>query len=180
MLKITIQGPEVYDRQANVFTHPDAVEVKFEHSLVSLSKWESKYKVPFLENDTKTREQIQDYIRFMVVTPRVSDEVLSWLTTQDYATIEAYINSSETATTFPPGPPEKGPTERVTAELVYYWMTAFHIDWQAQYWHLNKLLTLIRVCNVKQNPPKKRSQQELAQWYREENARRLAAKGTPG
>jgi hypothetical protein len=180
MLTINIQGPEAYNRETNEFTCPDAVEVEFEHSLVSLSKWESKYQVAFLDNDQKTKEQIQDYIRFMVLTPGVSDEVFGWLTTQDYATIEAYINSSETATTFPPGPPEKGPVEKVTAELVYYWMTAFRIDWQAQHWHLNKLLTLIRVCNVKSNPPKKRSQQELAQWYREENARRLAASGKPG
>lgn len=180
MLKITIQGPEVYDRQTNVFTYPDAVEVEFEHSLVSLSKWESKHKTAFLDDNQKTKEQIQDYIRCMALTPDVPDEVFDRLTASDYATIEAYINSSETATTFPPGPPEKGSGEKVTAELVYYWMTAFQIDWQAQYWHLNRLLTLIRVCNVKQNPPKKRSQQELAQWYREENARRLAASGKPG
>lgn len=181
MLKITIQGPEIYNREDNVFTRPDPVDVEFEHSLVSLSKWESKYKVPFLDDTkNKTKEQIQDYIKCMVLTPGITDEVLDRLTTQDYATLEAYINSPETATTFPPGPPEKGSGERVTAELVYYWMTAFQIDWQAQYWHLNKLLTLIRVCNVKQNPPKKRSQAELAQWYREENARRLAASGRPG
>lgn len=180
MLKINIQGKEVYDRAANEFHRPDDVEVEFEHSLVSLSKWESKYQIPFLDNDTKTKEQIADYVRFMVVTPDISDEVLNRLTTQDYATIEAYINSPETATTFPPGPPEKGPHERVTAELVYYWMSAFQIDWQAQYWHLNRLLTLIRVCNVKQNPPKKRTPEELARWYREENARRLAASGKPG
>jgi hypothetical protein len=116
----------------------------------------------------------------MVLTPDINDEVFGWLTTEDYATIEAYINSSETATTFPPGPPDKGPVERVTAELVYYWMTAFRIDWQAQYWHLNKLLTLIRVCNVKSSPPKKRSPEELARWYREENARRLKASGKAG
>lgn len=180
MLTITIQGPEVYDRHANAFTRPDAVEVELEHSLVSLSKWESKYQIPFLDDNNKTKEQIQDYIRLMVLTPGVTDEVLGWLTKEDYAAIEAYINSSENATTFPPSPPEKGSGEKVTAELVYYWMTVFQIDWQAQYWHLNRLLTLVRVCNLKQNPPKPRSQAELAQWYREENARRLAASGKAG
>lgn len=180
MLTITIEGPEVYDRENNEFSRPDAVEVEFEHSLVSLSKWESKYQIPFMDNPNKTKEQTQDYVKLMVVTPEISDEVLGWLTVENYSAIEAYINSPETATTFPPGPPDKGPKEKITAELVYYWMTAFQIDWQAQHWHLNKLMTLIRVCNVKQNPPKKRSQAELAQWYREENARRLAASGLPG
>lgn len=180
MLTITIEGPEVYDRETNVFSRPDDVEVEFEHSLVSLSKWESKYQIPFMDNPNKTKEQVQDYVKLMVVTPSISDEVLERLTVKNYAAIEAYINSPETATTFPPGPPEKGPVERVTAELVYYWMTAFQINWEAQYWHLNRLMTLIRVCSVKQNPPKQRSQRELAQWYREENARRLAATGSSG
>lgn len=180
MLTITIEGPEAYDRETNEFSRPDAVKVEFEHSLVSLSKWESKYQTPFMDNPNKTKEQVQDYVKLMVLTPGVSDETLGWLTVANYATIEAYINSPETATTFPPGPPDKGPVEKITAELVYYWMTAFQIDWQAQYWHLNKLMTLIRICNVKQNPPKKRSQAELAQWYREENARRLAASGSSG
>jgi len=180
MLTLTIHGREVYDREANVFSRPDDVAVQFEHSLVSLSKWESKYKIPFIDDADKTKEQIHDYVKFMVISPDVPDEVLNRLTTENYAQLEAYINSSETATTFSASPPDKGPKEKITSELIYYWMSAFQISWEAQYWHLNRLLTLIRVCDIKQNPPKKRSQAELAQWYREENARRLAASGKAG
>lgn len=176
MLTIRLGREELFDEEANQFVKTDGVELLIEHSLVSLSKWEAKHKVPFLTDKQKTPEQILDHIRFMILTTDFDESLLDRITSDEITTIYAYVNSSESATTFPDVGNPPGRRETLTSELIYYWMVGFKIPWDAQYWHLNRLLNLIRICNLKQEKPKKRSQQEMAAMYRAENARRLAAR----
>jgi hypothetical protein len=183
MLTITIGGVESYDHVNNMFIIQQPVQIDLEHSLVSLSKWESKYKVPiltFLAGKDKPEEQVLDYVRMMVVSKGFDPDSLKTLSSEETRKIDEYINSPESATTFGPMPTKQGPSETITSELIYYWMVAFNIPWEAEKWHLNRLFSLIRICNVKQQPPKARSQAEIARWQREENARRREALGTSG
>jgi hypothetical protein len=180
MLTINIGATQHYDEASNEFVQQGGVSVDLEHSLVSLSKWESKYQIPFLTDAAKTAAQLLDYVRFMVVTPRFDLKLLERMTEADWAAVGEYINSSQTATTFGSMPQKHGPKETITSELVYYWMTAFNIPSEYQYWHLSRLFALIRICNVKQQPPKKLPRQEVAQRYRDINRQRLEQLGTTG
>ena len=124
--------------------------ILLEHSLVSLAKWESHWKKPFLSKDQKTRAETIDYIRCMTLTANVNREFYNTLTQENINAVNAYINDSMTATTFYDGGKTKSPSrEIITAELIYYWMVSLQIPFECQNWHLNRLLTLIRVCNIK-------------------------------
>lgn len=160
MLEITIPGIELYDEEKNEFINYDEKTVNFEHSLVSVSKWESKWCKPFLSGKEKTAEEILDYIICMTVTEGITDDIYSRLTQENFSKINEYIGHPMTATTFN-DERKSGSREIITSEIIYYWMVAFNIPFECQYWHLNRLLTLIKVCNIKNNPPKKMSKQEV-------------------
>jgi hypothetical protein len=180
MLTIRITGQEFYDETTGEFSTVDDIVLELEHSLVSLSKWESKYQTPFLSDKEKTTESIFDYIKNMVVTPGIDSDILYRCSKEDLVRIQEYIDSSQSATTFGEMPSRKGRGEVITAELIYYWMVAFNIPFECQYWHLNRLFSLVRICNIKNNPPKKMSRHEVAMRNRELNAQRRSEIGTNG
>lgn len=161
MLRITIPAAEFWDEVNEEFIYTKEQTLQLEHSLVSLSKWESKWCKAFLGKQDKTDEEILDYVKCMTITQNVDPEVYTRLTAANYEEINAYIEAPMTATYFSDDKLTKGGREVVTAELIYYWMIAFNIPVEFQKWHLNKLLTLIRVCNIKNSPPKKRSKREI-------------------
>ena len=134
--------------------------LQLEHSLVSISKWESKWHIPFLDGKDKTLEQIIDYVRCMTITQNVKPEVYNRLTEDNLKAINDYIENPMTATTFS-DINQRPSREIITSEIIYYWMVSFNIPFECQKWHLNKLLTLIKVCNIKNSPPKKMSRQEI-------------------
>lgn len=179
MLRIVVLGEEMFDDQLQEFITVGDVTLELEHSLVSLSKWESKHEKPFLSKD-KTTEEIFDYIKIMTLTPDVPEEVYTKLSDKNINAINEYIDAKMTATWFnePPGAPKA--RDIITAELIYYWMITFQIPFECQFWHLNRLFTLIRVCNIKQSKPKKMSRAEIAARNRELNAQRRAQLGTRG
>lgn len=181
MLRIVIPaGEEQWDERNQEFIYPKEQILQLEHSLVSLSKWESKYCKPFLDKQEKTFEETLDYIRFMTITQNVDPEVYSYLTISNIDEINRYIESPMTATTFSEDKPGKINREQITAEIVYYWMIALNIPFECQKWHLNRLLTLIRVCDIKNSPPKKRSRREIMKRNAALNAarrKRLNSKG---
>jgi len=185
MLTIMVGAEEGFNEETQeFFEKPGGLAVTFEHSLVSVSKWESKYEKVFLSAGEKSEDEIVAYIQMMVISPEVSLEH-SQLTQRNVDAINNYIASPQTATTFPENPSHRGRPKRtvpeiVTSELIYYWMVAHQIPFECENWHLNRLLTLIKVCNVKAGKPKKMSRAETAAQNREINARRRAELGTKG
>ena len=161
MLKIVVPPIEYFNEKTNEFTYMDGATLEMEHSLVSISKWEARWNKPFLSATEKTTDEIVDYIRCMVMNDVDNlDKVLGNLTMRHITEINKYIESSMTATTFTKDN-SPGGREIVTSEIIYYWMLTFNIPFECQHWHLNRLLTLIRVCNIKNNPPTKMSKQEI-------------------
>lgn len=162
MLKVTIPAIELYDETINEFVSSKEQVLTLEHSLVSLSKWESKWCKPFLTKEAKTTEETIDYIRCMTITQNVDDKVYNYITNDIVREVSTYIEAGMTATKFSNN---NGTVNReiITAEVIYYWMIALNIPFDpCQKWHLNRLLTLINVCNIKNSPPKKMSRKELA------------------
>lgn len=179
MLQLKITTAEGYDEATQEFVSAESEVVELEHSLVSVSKWESKWEVPFLGDEKKTDEQVLDYILMMFSGDQFPQHLLPKLTAENYAEINSYINSRMTATWF--SEKKEAPSrEIITAELIYYWMIALGIPFECQHWHLNRLLTLIKVCNIKNAPKKKMSNQEIAQQHRDLNAQRRAESGSKG
>ena len=179
MLKIIVPGIEYYDEKENVFIYYEDKVIQLEHSLVSISKWESKWHKPFLSDKPKSPEEILDYVRCMTITQNVGPDVYSRLTEQNLMDINSYIENSMTATTFS-NEKRSGGKEIITSEIIYYWMVSFNIPFECQKWHLNRLLTLIRVCNIKNNPPKKMSRSELLNRNKALNAARKKELNTKG
>jgi hypothetical protein len=177
VVPLTTEG---WDERKQEFVEPKTQVLQLEHSLVSLSKWESKWCKPFLSKGLQTTEEILDYIKFMTLTQNVNPEVYNHITQDIVDEITAYINAPMTATTINDERNDKGRGEIVTAELIYYWMISLNIPFECQKWHLNRLLTLVRVCNVKNSPPKKRSKKELMRRNTAMNALRKQQLNTKG
>lgn len=161
MLQITVPGVELYDEKNDEFIYLKERTLQLEHSLVSLSKWESKWCKPFISKTNKTDEEVRDYVRCMTITQNVDPDVYLRLTNRNFDEIESYINAPMTATTFKEGRLGKKSNGIVTNEIIYYWMVSLNIPMNCEKWHLNRLLTLIRVCNEKNAPSKKMSKSEI-------------------
>jgi hypothetical protein len=180
MLTITVGSTSSFDDEKQEFVEIGGVELQLEHSLVSLSKWESEHEKPFLGKGDKTPEEVLAYVQCMLLTENPPGDFLHELSKENIEAVNAYVDRKMTATWFSDQPGAPASREVITSELIYYWMTVFNIPWEAQYWHLNRLFTLIRICNVKQSKPKKMSRQELTQRNRELNAQRRQQLGTRG
>lgn len=162
MLRIEIPvAPEGWDEAKQEFVEAETVTMELEHSLVSISKWESKWCKAFLSKQDKTLEETLDYIKCMTITEDVDPHVYDLLTNENMKAINSYIESPMTATYFSEQKSKGGSREVITSELIYYWMIALQIPFECQHWHLNRLLTLVRVCNLKNQPPKKMSRRDI-------------------
>lgn len=181
MLQLVIPlGPEIFDDEKNEFVTPETKTLQLEHSLLSLSKWESKWCKPFLSKEEKTPEETIDYIKCMTITQNVKDEVYSHLTRDNIMQINKYIEAPMTATTFSKNNKGKTSREIITSELIYCWMIQLNIPSEYQKWHLNRLLTLIQVCNIKNEPASKMSNKEIMNRNRALNAARKKKLNTRG
>ena len=161
MLKIFVRGRELFDEKTQSFISAKDTTLQLEHSLISLSKWESKWHKPFLKNEQKTEEEVIDYIRCMTITQNVEPDVYYCLSEKYLLEVKNYMEDPMTATWFREDKNPKSRQKTVTAELIYYWMFSLGIplDWEKR--HLNRLLTLIRVCNNENAPKKKMSKRDL-------------------
>lgn len=172
MLRLTIAASELWDEENECFITIEGQMLCLEHSLESLSKWESKWNKPFLTKEPKTQEETLDYIRCMTLGEEADPEVYTCLSSENLKKIDKYINAPMTATTFSgmAGKGKKGGI--ITAEIIYYWMVALQIPSDYDKWHLNKLITLIRVCELKNSPGKKMSKAETMRHQAQLNAAR--------
>ena len=179
MLKLTIVSIEQYDEEKGEFIPPKQHTLQLEHSLVSLSKWESKWCKAFLSKENKTMEETIDYIKCMTITQNVDPDAYKSFTEDNLNAVRDYIDAPMTATIFKK---ENKPMNKeiITAELIYYWMIGMEIPFECQKWHLTRLLTLINVCNVKSKPAKKSSVSEIQRRNTDLNAARLQALNTEG
>ena len=180
MLTIVVPGVELFDDVSQEFVTKDDVTLDLEHSLVSLSKWESIHEKPFLGKDEKSAEELLAYVKLMTLTPNVPEQVYFKLSEANVLAINGYLDAKMTATWFNEAPGAPQTRDVITAELIYYWMISFQIPFECENWHLNRLFTLIRVCNIKQDKPKKMSRAEIAARNRELNAQRRRQLGTKG
>lgn len=179
MLTITVPARELFNDRTNEFIYTKAHTLQLEHSLVSISKWESKWHKPFLTKETKTEEEMRDYIRCMTITQNVDPSVYLGLSRNNLIQIKQYIDDTMTATTFN-DKNKKQNHQVITSELIYYWMVSLNIPFECQKWHLNRLLTLIHICDIKNTPAKKMSRRDIMSRNASLNAARRAKLGTRG
>ena len=179
MLQITINGSEYYDdnKQEVIYIKPQTITL--EHSLVSISKWEAKWKKPFI-GKTKTPEEILDYVKCMTITQNVNPLLYYSLSDDNLKEINDYIEDPMTATWFSKTEEKSFNREIITSEVIYYQMIVFNIPVEFQKWHINRLLTLIKVCGEKQKSSKKMSKAEIMKRNRELNEKRRAMMNTKG
>lgn len=181
MLTITVTViPEQFDEETEKFIDPVTVKLQMEHSLVSISEWESKWHKSFISTPELTDEETFDYIKCMTLTDNVPDEVYECLSDENIQEIKDYIANPMTATTFSDDKKGRGSREKITSELIYYWMITWNIPVKFEKWHLNRLITLIRVCSIKNQPSKKMSQKDIASRNAMLNAQRRAKLNSKG
>ena len=176
MLQITIPDLELWDEDNEQFVKIKGTTLQLEHSLVSISKWESKWHKSYLNTKEKTVEETIDYIRCMTITQNVNPLIYLNLPDEQIQKIIDYIEDPMTATTINDIRKEdkRKKPEIITSELIYYWMTALNIPPEYQKWHINRLITLIRVCEIKNRAPEKKNPKEVAKSYAELNKARRA------
>lgn len=179
-LTIVIPGKDFYDQKTNRFITIKTQKLVLEHSLLSISKWEARWHKPYLSRDEKSEEENLDYIRCMCLTEPSDPNVFLGLTRQNVKDIADYISDPMTATTF--NNRDKKPSrEIITSELIYFWMANFRIPFDpCQKWHLNRLMTLIEIASIKNQPPKKMSTRDILKQNSSLNAARRAKYGSRG
>lgn len=177
MIKVVIPEQELFDESTETFINIKETELELEHSLLSLSEWESKWHKPFLGKEDKTLNEILDYIRCMTIRKDVDDKIYQYLPRSVMEKILDYIEDPMTATWFSKTEKEKSgipKKETITSEIVYYWMVTLGIPFQCEKWHLNRLITLIRVINIKNGPTKKMNKKDMLSRNAKLNAARRA------
>lgn len=185
-MPIVIKVPPVeigFNEKTKQFITFDGATLILEHSLISLSKWEAIWKIPFLDKNTKlTREQTESYVECMTLNKQSDPKVYHYLSNENIAEIEKYIGDDKTATWFTNNNPgkSKSKSEVITSELIYYWMISWNIPVEFEKWHLSRLIALVRICNVKNSKDNKMSKKETAEYYKRLNEQRKAAMNTKG
>lgn len=177
MLEITIPPNELWDERKNEFVKIKGQTITLEHSLVSISKWEAKYKKPFLSKEPKTSIETVDYIKCMTITQNVDPMIYNFISKEDYQKINEYIDDPMSATIINElGGKQNNRNKIITSELLYYWMIALNIPPEYRKWHLNRLIMLIRVCDIKNRSDDKMNRKDTLNYHRAVNAARRKSK----
>ena len=179
MLQLIIPDLETFDESKSEFILLKGKPIQLEHSLVSISKWESKWNKPFLSKNKKTIEETIDYIKNMTITQNVPLDIYGNITKDNINVVSEYIAAPMSATWFN-NTKEEPSKEIITSEIIYYWMITYNIPFECQKWHLNRLLTLIKVCSSKNSKLKKMSRSETINRNKELNNRRRAQLNSNG
>lgn len=179
MLELEVPGFDAFDEQSETFLTIRPTVLRLEHSLVSISKWEMKWKKPFLSDKDKSLEETLDYVRCMTIGQNVDPVVYQGLGARELELIQEYIREDHTATTFSNLNPKVGGGV-ITSEQIYYWMTAYNIPMECQKWNLSRLITLLKIASIENSPKKKMSQRAVMEQNRALNRARRRARGSKG
>lgn len=179
MLTITIPQRRFFVEETEEYLYMPAKTLKLEHSLLSVSKWESKWHKSYLSSKEFTPEESMDYVRCMSLDPNVTTETIKQLTTENYEEIRAYIENPMTATTFRDDGKKHQKQSIITSELIYHMMLQYGIPFECEKWHLNRLFTLLRVCDAKHSPTRQ-TKAETAAMYRALSESRRKKTGSHG
>ena len=180
MLEIIVPGIEFFDELNDTFIQVPDTKLHLEHSLAAISKWESKYCVPYLLEDDRTYEQNVYYIQCMTLDEDVDPLVYDALTMKNIADIKEYMEKEQSATTISSVEKSFNRDRIITSELIYYWMTALNIPFECDKWFFGRLMKLISVCSEENAPRKKKPKDDVKKQYRELNAKRRAMTGSKG
>lgn len=172
MLKLNIKASEFYDENTCEFIKTPGLKLTLEHSLYTISKWESRWMKSFLNSKNLTDDELLDYILCMDLTETLTLDIIHTIPQVDLQRIVTYINSTMTATTFNDEGSKGANREIITSELIYFWMISYQIPLDCEHWHLNRLMTLIKICNIKNSPPKKQNRQAMLDKRKELNKQR--------
>lgn len=180
MLQLKIEDTDFFDERTEKFVTVKGQTLQLEHSLVSISKWESKWKKPFLTRNAKTMEETLDYIRCMTITQNVNPLIYQAISREQIQEVNKYLEDPMTATTIAKAEGKGSVGKVTTSEEIYYAMTAYQIPFTCEKWNFNRLMMLIRVCDEKNKPKKKMRKGDIARRNRSLNAARRAKYGTRG
>lgn len=181
MLEISIAARDLFDERTQEFISFKGALIKLEHSLLSISKWEAKWHRPFLSDKIKmSEEELIDYIRCMTITQNVCPETYYALSNDNIEEIRRYIDNPMTATWFNDKDKAGNKRKTITSEIIYYWMVSLGIPFSCEKWHLNRLLTLIRVCNIESAPKKRMSKGDIYKQNSTINRARRQMMGSRG
>lgn len=181
MLEIVIPAQQTFNETTSKFVNFESVTLRLEHSLLSMSKWESIWEVPFFSREKKTAQQVLSYVKLMADAP-VSDDTLSLLRASDLNRLNEYLDAKHSATWFSDEGEKANSTQTVTSELIYYWMTAFSIWIECESWPLPRLMNLIKIAQLKSDTGKKkgRSKTQMLSERASLNAKRRAEQKSKG
>lgn len=185
IIKVPAQKRQYWNEETEQFVYfnvEEDVTLELEHSLRSISRFEEHYHERYFDfNNPKvypqksfTEEQIFYYFKCMTMNGEYPDDVYKCLTQDDIRQIVNYMNDSHTATIINDKDTKSANNELTSSELIYYWMCSAQIPWEAQDWHINRLLTLIHIFGIKNGDHKKKSTKDTAMDYRRLNEKRLA------
>lgn len=180
MLEIKIPDSEFFDDETNEFFTVNGGTLLLEHSLLSISKWESKFCKPFIVDGEHPYDEMIEYIKCMTINKNVDERLYEIIDVESYNKIIEYINAPMTATVIKDVRSNNRSSSFITNEVIYYYMTALNIPFECEKWHFNRLLTLINVCSQKNAPSKKMSKDDVRRRYAELNAKRRAAMNSKG
>jgi len=180
MLAITVPELESYDEASSRLIKSESYTFQLEHSLASLSKWESEFERPFLTDGPKTPEETIAYVKCMTLTDGVPESIYTRLSSENYVQINNHINAKMTATWFNDRPQPGRGREVITSEVIYYWLTSYNIPFECDQWHLNRLLALVKVANAKNAPKKKMGRRDMLAQRDQINAARKAQAQSKG
>lgn len=161
MYELKVKGGELYNNLTKEFIYVKPHTLIIEHSLISLHAWEAIWHIPFLGDQKLNYEQIVSYIKCMTLNHDVDPNIYLFITDENIKEVNAYIDNPMTATWFGDGlgtskKKKKRAGRIVTAELLYYYMLSLNIPFECRKWHLNQLITLIKVCNEENETPNKK------------------------
>lgn len=182
MLELHLPAEEVFDRKESKIYKLPEITLRLEHSLLTISKWETIWELPFLSEEKKTNDQLHSYVSIMA-GGNLEEETLNRLGQSHYEKLNTYLNAKHSATWFSDPPNQRKSTQTVTSELIYFWMTTYNIPFECENWPFARLMNLIRIASIKNDPDKGKKKRNKSQMLSERamlNQKRREELGTTG